>query len=96
MTEKKTIVPFDVDDATYVGDEENGVYYQVARGADGWYLTAVVDTASFVDNLVVDDGPYDSEADAIQGGKNAAFDWCFANDVLLDDECWGREYPPAR
>jgi hypothetical protein len=88
MTEKKTIVPFDVDSATYVGDENDGVYYQVARGDDGWYMTAVVncDTASFVDDLVVDDGPYDSEADAIEGGKNAAFGWCFDNDVLLDDE----------
>ena len=86
MTEKKTIVPFDVDSASYVGDENDGVYYQVARGDDGWYMTAVVDAASFVDNLVVDDGPYDSEAAAIEGGKNSAFDWCFDNDVLLDDD----------
>jgi hypothetical protein len=88
MTEKKTIVPFDVDDATYVGDENDGVYYQVAKGEDGWYMTAVVDcnTAHFVDDLVVDDGPYESEAAAIMGGKNAAFEWCMNNHVLWSDD----------
>lgn len=85
---KKTIVPFDTDDATYVGDGNDGVYYQVAKGDDGWYLTAVVDcnSAHFTADLVVDDGPYESEAAAIMGGKNAAFGWCLDNGVAFDDE----------
>ena len=86
---KKTIVPFDVDDATYIGDEDDGVYFQVAQGDDGkWYMTAVVDcnTAHFTDDLVVDDGPYDSEDAAIMGGKNAAIGWCADNDVEWSDD----------
>lgn len=80
----KPIVDFDVDEATYVGDEEDGVYYQVAKGRKGWYMTAVVDcnTAAFVDTLVSDDGPYDSEAHAITAGQNCAIEWCMDNDVV--------------
>ena len=60
------IVPFSADDAKYVGDEEDGVYYQTAEGPDGWYVTAVVDCNSthFVETLLDDDGPYETEADA--------------------------------
>jgi len=84
------IVPWDFDEATYVGDEEDGVYYQVARKGQrcGWYMTAVVDcnTASFCDNLIVDDGPYDTEAEAEEAGKNAAVEWCVNNYVNYEEE----------
>ena len=86
--ETAPIVKFDPDDAWYVGDENDGVYYQVAEGADGWYMTAVVDSdsGSFVDNLTTDDGPYDTERAALDAGRCAAKEWCIWNDVSYDDE----------
>jgi hypothetical protein len=81
------IVQFDVDEATYIGDEEDGVYYQVGSGEGGWYMTAVVDcdSAGFVDNLVVDDGPYISETEALRAGKSCAIDWCLSNDISYQE-----------
>lgn len=82
------IVQFNVDYATYVGDEKDGVYYQTARGPDGWYLTAVVDsdTGHFVDTLTEDDGPYETEERADMAGRDCAIEWCFTNNVSYEDE----------
>lgn len=33
----EAIVPFNVDVATYVGDGNDGCYYQTALGERGWY-----------------------------------------------------------
>lgn len=87
-TASKPIVPFDVDHATYVGDEQDGVYYQTQEGPDGWYVTTVVDcnTAHFTDTLERDAGPFDTERDAEEYGENAAIDWCEVNGVIYDDE----------
>jgi hypothetical protein len=79
-----SIVASDWDEATYYGDEDDGVYVNVGQGPDGkWYMTATVDcnTASFVDDLVTDDGPYDTEEEAKVAGKDAAIEWCHDNDV---------------
>lgn len=78
-----SIINFSVDNAVYVGDGTDGVYYQTGQGPDGWYVTVVVDseTGSFVDTLIEDDGPYASEADAEQSGVNAAREWCHDNGV---------------
>lgn len=69
----------------YVGNFLDGVYYAVAEGADGWYMSAIVDcdTASFADSLVTDDGPYEDEKAALAAGQNAAFDWCASNGVAV-------------
>lgn len=80
------IVDFKADDAEYIGDERDGVYYQVAEGPGGWYLTVVVDsdTGSFVDTITKDDGPYSSEGEALEAGRGAAMDWCADNDVEME------------
>ncbi len=79
-------VDFDNPDA-YVGDENDGVYVGVGEGPDGWYVSTVVDsnTGSFVDNLVMDDGPYPTEAEALEAGKNQAIEWCLDNGVEWDE-----------
>lgn len=81
-----------VDSASYVGDEQDGCYYSAGHGPNGWYYTVVVDcdSAGFVDTIVSDDGPYNTEDDAKQAGKNQAIDWCLTNHVSYDDKpFWG-------
>jgi hypothetical protein len=75
------IVEFDVDEAKYLGGEEDGVYWMTAQGPDGWYVTVVIDsdTGGFVENLETDAGPFSSEGDADQYGRNQASDWLMAN-----------------
>ena len=77
------IVPFNVDDATYYGDNKDGCYYQTAKGPDGWHVTVVVDsdTGHFVGDILTDDGPYPSEDTASYVGHETAVAWCCNNDV---------------
>jgi hypothetical protein len=81
--ERAYIAEVDFDEATYVGDEEDGVYIGVGEGSDGWYVSTVVDsdTGSFVDALMMDDGPYPTEAQALEAGKGQAIEWCADNAV---------------
>jgi hypothetical protein len=80
----------DVDDAHYVGDDNDGVYYQVFEDDDGkFWMSALVDcdSAGFVDSLVDADGPYDSHGLADQAGIDVAVDWCAENEIYrLDGE----------
>lgn len=88
MKEQEKIVKFDVDEATYVGSEEDGVYFQVGEGPGGWwYLTALVDcdTAGFTFDLVTDEGPFTTELEAWDTGLECALDWCINNDVNPGD-----------
>lgn len=80
---KARICEVDMDDSVYVGNGRDGVYYDAAKGPDGWYTSSVVDseTGSFVDNLIVDDGPYPTAEAACWGGFNGATDWCINNTV---------------
>lgn len=85
---KKPICSVDADEAYYAGNEMDGVYFDVAecpggRFPRGWYVSAFVDcdTNHSVDDLVVDDGPYASEREALQGGVNAAVEWLAENGV---------------
>jgi hypothetical protein len=80
------IAVVDFDSASYVGDNEDGVYVAAAQGANGWYVSTVVDcnTAHFVQPLVTDDGPYDTEARAVAAGLRQAEEWCTDNEVSLD------------
>lgn len=83
------IVDDNWDDATYYGDEDDGVYVSVGQGPDGkWYFTASVDCNSghFVDVLRRDEGPYETEEEAKEAGKAVAIEWCQDNDVRWDDQ----------
>ena len=87
----KAIVDWDIDEATYIGSEEDGVYYQVAektRGKDrGWYVTALIDCNSngWTDCFLKDDGPYETKEKAREAGQNYAYDWCIDNNVDYGD-----------
>jgi hypothetical protein len=93
-----SIVSFDVDEAEYIGGEEDGVYYQTAEGPDGWYMTAVVDcdTGGFCDNLTTDDGPHDSDNEARAAGIYLAVEWCSENAVLFDGDAVDKDLRDTR
>jgi len=79
----------DFDEASYLGDCDDGVYWQVWEDYDGqWYMSAVVDcdSAGFCDGLVKLDGPYESEESADQAGRDAAAEWCGFNNVPYDED----------
>ena len=82
------IVAVDVDDSNYVGDEDDGVYWSVGEGTDGWYVSTMVDcnTSSFTADYQIDDGPYASEKEAMEAGRCAGLEWCMENGVNTDDE----------
>lgn len=82
------IVQWDVDAANYLGNEEDGVYWQVAKGADGWYVTVVVDsnTGGFCTNAFTDHGPYQTEGAANTFGQGQAIEWCVYNSVPYEGE----------
>jgi hypothetical protein len=83
-----TIVDFNADEATWIGDEQDGCYFQVGKGPDGWYVTVVVDceTNKSVDNLYTDQGPFANEWLAIQEGLGLSIDWCVTNGVPWDQK----------
>jgi hypothetical protein len=90
----------DMDTAFYLGDEEDGVYFDAKQSAGGdWYMGAVVDcnSANFTDDqrwvgawacgpLVCDDGPYAQLGLALDAGLNAAVEWCSDNDVHYSEQ----------
>ena len=78
--------PFDLIEEQWVGDEEDGCYVRVYKGAKGFDVEVVVDseTGSFVDTLTTMDG-FDTEAQAMEAGKFAALEWCEVNDVSVED-----------
>lgn len=88
MNKTPDIVPFSVDGAEYVGDGDDGCYYQVAEGPGGWYFTVVVDsdTGSFVDTIAKDDGPYATHKAAWETGRGLAIEWCLTNHISYDEE----------
>jgi len=82
------IVRFNVDEAHYIGDEDDGCYFQVRGFAGVWFVTVVVDcdTGSFCENLTTDGGPYYSEDAAALAGQRAATDWCMENNVGFETD----------
>lgn len=84
------ICEVDVDEATYIGDGDAGVYFQVCdrsiHGIAAWYMSAIWDANNTVDLLVVDEGPFQTEERARQAGEMAAKDWCIENGVNYEDE----------
>mgnify|MGYP001416510466 CR=1 FL=1 len=72
-----------------MGDGEDGVYVNVGSdGHQGWYYSLVVDcnSAAFTSTTTLDEGPFNTEQDALAAGRFAAMDWCMANGVVFDDE----------
>jgi len=86
------IVKFDVDYAYSLcgRDGRDCVYWQVApkTGTRRYYVTVVVDseTGHFVDTMIEDDGPYDSDAEADRAGLSAALEWMVENDVRYSEK----------
>jgi hypothetical protein len=87
-----SIISFDVDQAEWVGDEQDGCYVYVEEVASGehkpgWYTTVVVDseTGSFVDNLCSDQGPFETRDEALESGMCVACDWCLTNAVSWEE-----------
>ena len=80
------IVDYSADEADYIGDGEDGCYYQVAESYTGWFVTVVVDcgTSSFVEDLTTDDGPYMTKKEAEDAGRGAALDWCVTMGVDIE------------
>jgi hypothetical protein len=82
------ICEVDMDSATYIGSEDDGVYVAVAEGQDGgWYTSSTVDcnTSHFTDTLVQDQGPYPTREKALAAGINGAKDWCITNNVQWEE-----------
>lgn len=67
-------------DDYYLGDEEVGVYWGVKQKGSGWFVDAWVDGDTFTHDYP-EDGPYDTERDAVEAGWMTAKDWCMDNDV---------------
>ena len=82
------VVTMDFDEAIYVGDERDGVYYQIGEGPGRhWYVSASVDcnTSHFTEMLLLDDGPYTRPEEAAMAGRSAAIDWCITNGISYKD-----------
>jgi hypothetical protein len=88
MADHKRIAEVDFDESEYIGSEEDGVYYAVAEGPDGWYYSCDVDcnSANFTDVLVSDEGPYGTHAAARDAARVQATEWCLTNDVIIELE----------
>jgi hypothetical protein len=80
----------DMEHGRYIGSGRDGIYYAAGQGPDGWYLSTLVDcdTGHFCDGVLFDDGPYKSEADAWQGGRDSAVEWCTENNVNWAELPW--------
>jgi len=65
----------------YVGDGDDGVYYQLAEHPDGLYVSGVVDSNSghFIGPLFTDEGPFVSEEQARGFARGRALEWCDDN-----------------
>jgi hypothetical protein len=80
----------DMEYARYIGNGRDGVYYATGQGPDGWYVSTLIDceTGSFCDKLWLDDGPYESEEAAAQGGKDGSIEWCTENRIDWAEIPW--------
>jgi hypothetical protein len=82
----KPVAVVDFDEATYVGDEDDGVYFQVGKKGKNFYVSTTVDcnTSHFIQDLRTDDGPFKTEAEAAAHGRSVAEEWCFNNQVEFE------------
>ena len=72
-----------LDNAFYLGDDEDGVYFDAVKG-DGWTVKAMVDsdTGSFTADLPVE-GEFKTYKEAIDKAVCAALEWCMGNGVWV-------------
>lgn len=73
-----------IDEAAYVGDDDDGVYYQAFEDKHGyWWLSVWVDcdSSGFTQSLVTGDGPYETEDAAKQAGVILSTEWCDADGI---------------
>lgn len=72
----------DWDDAEYMGDKGDGVYYGALKKGGTWWALATVDsdTGGFTESLTAEGG-YSSKKAALTAAKDAAYEWCRTNRV---------------
>ncbi|MHC4372254.1 MAG: hypothetical protein ACYSW8_32015 [Planctomycetota bacterium] len=74
----------DVDNAFYVGNGADGVYYQVFEDSHGdYWWSAIVDsnTGAFCDVMTEGAGPYKTRDEALYAARDEALEWCACNTV---------------
>ena len=78
----------DWDDASYAGDGEDGVYYGAMHTKKGkWWALTTVDSNSGGVTQTLDNIPgHKSEKDALEHAKYVARDWCYENNVKMDEK----------
>lgn len=77
----------DLDDAAYIGDGNDGVYFSAIHKGNTWWALATVDsdTGHFIDTLV-SEGGHRSEKAALTAAKDAALEWCTTNNVATGED----------
>lgn len=80
---------WDSSETFYLGDENDGVYYgarQDEKHPSRWWALSTVDsnTGGFVDTLSNDYG-YRSRSAALRAAKDAAYEWCCANEIKIEE-----------
>ena len=82
MKNQKSIVDWDIDETTYIGDGDKGCYFQTGPDRKNrWYVTVCWEDQHTFEEFITDDGPYSTEDEARLAGENAAIEWCINNDV---------------
>lgn len=81
--DKPRIVEVDFDYSYCVAsdDPECSVYFDVAKTWQGWWVSATLDTSSSTYDILIDDGPYRREKEAIGAGL------AFAVEMMYLQEC---------
>lgn len=72
----------DWDEAEYLGDGKDGVYFGTVREGRKWWALASIDsnTGHFTQSLAADPG-YTSEKRALIAARDAAIDWLVTNEI---------------
>lgn len=81
----------DWDCACYLGDGEDGVYFDADKGCDGkWYVSGTIDTNSNsnCDELFKDVGPFHSAFHALRAGLEGAAEALESFDLEDGDACY--------
>ena len=80
------VVIFNPDHADYVGDTDDGVYYQVEEGRSGRFVTCAYCGRTFIaaNGACTYCGTVPTEEVALGVGYHSAAAWCYANHVHTD------------
>lgn len=81
--------PFRVDEAYYLGDSDDGLYWVTEKSPDDgmWYtLIAVGSNTIGLDFLLDHKGPYQSFRDGAEAGLQVALEWLPPRGVPVDDK----------